>query len=85
MGRPGAADTRAMLEEVFRQYAPDRVILVEEAAPGAGPPNAPKALSVLLCAHLLRTWRRDPLVLLGNRYDAFLATRIKENSIEPLG
>lgn len=44
-----------------------------------------KALSVLLCAHLLRTWRRDPLVLLGNRYDAFLATRIKENSIEPLG
>lgn len=34
-----------------------------------------KALSVLLCAHLLRTWRRDPLVLLGNRWDAYLIRR----------
>ena len=48
--------------------------------------SAAKALSVLLCAHLVRAWQRDPLVLLGNRWDTYLATRLtKENSIEPLG
>ena len=48
--------------------------------------SASKALSVLLCAHLLRTWQRDPLVLLGNRWNAYLTTRlVKENSVEPLG
>ena len=33
-GKPGAADTRAMLEEVFRQYAPDRVILGADGGEG---------------------------------------------------
>lgn len=48
--------------------------------------TAGKAIAVLLCAHLVRTWQRDPLVLLGNRWDAYLTTRLaKENSVEPLG
>lgn len=34
-----------------------------------------KALAVLLCAHLCRTWRRDPLVLLGNRWDNYVLRR----------
>lgn len=34
-----------------------------------------KAMAVLLCAHLVRTWRRDPLVLIGNRWDTYLAMR----------
>ena len=34
-----------------------------------------KAMSVLLCAHLVRTWRRDPLVLLGNRFDGYVVAR----------
>ncbi len=34
--------------------------------------RASKAGAVLLCAHLVRTWRRDPLVLLGNRWSALI-------------
>ena len=34
-----------------------------------------KATTVLLCAHLLRTWKRDPLVLLGNRWGAYVLAR----------
>lgn len=35
-----------------------------------------RAIAVLLCAHLVRAWRRDPLVLLGNRWDAYVLRRL---------
>lgn len=35
-----------------------------------------KAMSVLLCAHLVRAWRRDPLVLLGNRWENYTMRRL---------
>jgi hypothetical protein len=38
--------------------------------------RAGKAMTVLLCAHLLRTWKRDPLVLLGNRWETYTMRRL---------
>lgn len=34
-----------------------------------------KATVVLIAAHLVRSWRRDPLVMLGNRWGAYVTRR----------